>query len=70
MVIKTKYSIGDEVWFGSLGFEESAKICEININVVIDGDVRIEYGLEKSRCYWKRNEHEIFLNKEEFLKSL
>lgn len=70
MKIETKFDIGQEVWFGSLGFDKSAKICEININVFIDGDVRIEYGLEKRGYYWKRNEHEIFPTKEELLKSL
>lgn len=30
MKIETKYGIGDEVWFGSLGFEKSARIGDRN----------------------------------------
>lgn len=64
------YKIGDEVWFGSLGFSKSATISEIRIHVMIDGDIRIEYYIEKNGYCWQRNEHEIFLTKEELLKSL
>ena len=70
MTIETKYNIGDEVWFDSLDFDKSAKICHIIINVFIDGYTSIEYGLENRGYYWKRNEHEIFPTKEELLKSL
>ena len=70
MKIETKYNVGDKVWFGSLGFSKSATISEVTIHVMIDGDIRIEYHIEK-HCYcWQRNEHEIFPTKEELLKSL
>lgn len=70
MIIETKYNIGDKVWFGSLGFSKSATIVEIKIYVMIDGDIRIEYHIEKNGYYYQRNEHEIFPTKEEFIKSL
>ena len=70
MTIETKYNVGDEVWFGSLGFSKSATISEIKIYVMIDGYIRIEYHIEKNGYCWQRNEHEIFPNKEELLKSL
>lgn len=68
MVIETKYNIGDKVWFGSLGFSKSATIIEIKIRVMIDGDIRIEYHIEKNGYCWQKNEHEIFRTKEELLK--
>jgi hypothetical protein len=70
MIIKTKYNIGDKVWFGSLGFSKSATISEIKIYVMIDGEIRIEYYIENNGYCWQRNEHEIFHTKEELLKSL
>lgn len=68
MTIETKHNIGDKVWFGSLGFSKSATIVEIKIYVMIDGDIRIEYHIEKNGYYWQRNEHEIFHTKDELLK--
>lgn len=59
MTIETKYNIGDEVWFGSLGFSKRATISEIKICVMIDGDIRIEYYIEKNGYCWQRNEHEL-----------
>jgi hypothetical protein len=35
---------------------------------MIDGDIRIEYHIEKNGYCWQRNEHEIFHTKEELLK--
>lgn len=70
MIIETKYNIGDEVWFGSLGFDKHATVCAIKITVLIDGYIIIEYDLHHAGYHWTRNEHEIFKTKEELLKSL
>ncbi len=70
MTIETKYNIGQEVWFQTLGINYKANVVEISIHALIDGDVIINYNLEKSGYHYKRNEHELFSTKEELLKSL
>lgn len=70
MTIETMYNIGDKVWFGSLGFHKSATISEMKIHVMIDGDIRIEYHIEKNGYCWQRNEHEIFRTRKELLNNL
>ena len=71
MTIETKYKIGDEVWFGSMGNHIKAEINEINITVEFDNCVVIQYliGIDNEKYYWERHEHEIFHTKEELLKS-
>lgn len=70
MKIETKYNVGDEVWFDSLCSSKSATISEIKIYVMIDGDIRFEYYLEKNGYCWQRDEDEIFHTEEELLKNI
>lgn len=70
MTIETKYNIGDEVWFNSLGHHIKGKVDEINISVLIDGSVHILYSIEKSGYCFERHNDDLFSTKEELLKSL
>ena len=70
MKIETKYNIGNKVWLNSLGHYIKGKVDEINISVLIDGSVHINYDIEKSGYLFARNEDELFPTKEELLKSL
>lgn len=68
MTIETKYNIGDEVWINSLGHHIKGKVGEINMSVLIDGSVHINYDIEKSGYLFVRKEDELFPTKEELLK--
>lgn len=70
MKIDTKYNIGDEVWFKTLGINYKANVTKIVIHVFIDGNVIINYDIARSGYEYERNEDELFLTKEELLKSL
>lgn len=70
MEIITKYNIGDEVWFQTLGINYKAKVMEIRMRIFSDNDIIINYSLERSGYYYERNEDELFPTKEELLKSL
>ena len=70
MTIETKYNIGDEVWFQTLGINYKAKVMEIRMRIFSDNDIIINYSLERSGYYYERNEDELFPTKEELLKSL
>ena len=70
MTIETKYNIGDEVWFNSLGHHIKGKVDEINISVLIDGSVQIIYSIDKSGYFFERPDYDLFPTKEELLKSL
>lgn len=70
MKIKTKYNIGDEVWFQTLGINYRAKIMEINVHCLLCGAVLIHYKLERKGYYYDRDEDELFPTKEELIKSL
>lgn len=70
MTIETKYNIGDEVWFDSLGHHYKGSVNEINISVPVDGSVHINYRIKKSGYFFEKQEDVLFPNKEELLKSL
>ena len=70
MTIETKYNIGDEVWFTTLGRCKNAKIVAFTVIGFADGSVQIEYSISKSGFYWNRCESHLFPTKEELLKSL
>ena len=70
MTIETKYNIGQEVWFQTLGINYIAKVMEIRMRIFSDNDIIINYSLERSGYYNERNEDDLFPTKEELLKSL
>ena len=70
MTIDTKYNIGDEVWFQTLGINYNATVRKIVIHIFIDGDVIINYKLDRAGYVYERDEDELFPTKEELLKSL
>lgn len=70
MKIETKYNIGDEVWFDSLGRITKATICTVRIFLFKDGCIIVRYTLCDGCRTLDRNEHEIFFTKEDLLKSL
>ena len=70
MTIETKYNIGDEVWFQTLGINYKANVIEIVINILIDGSVVVNYQLGRMGYYYERNEDELFPTKKELLKNL
>jgi hypothetical protein len=70
MTIETKYNIGDEVWFQTLGINYKALITHVHIDVFTDGDHIIHYDLLREDYPYERNEDELFPTKEELLKNL
>ena len=67
---KTKYNIGDEVWFINLRKEPmQAKIFRINVEVRRK-NIYVEYSLSNKEFIVTRKEKELFSSKEELLKSL
>ena len=70
MTIETKYNIGDKVWFQTLGINYKATVMEVRIRIFADGDIIINYTLERSGYYYERNEEELFPTNKELLKSL
>ena len=70
MTIETKYNIGDEVWFRTLGINYKAKINCIIIDVFPNGNRIIHYNLHSNGHSYERYEEELFPTKEELLKSL
>lgn len=70
MTIETKYNVGDEVWFRTLKFNVKARVIGVTINLREDGDVIMEYGLERKGYYYQKRECDLFLTKEELIKSL
>lgn len=70
MTIETKYNVGDEVWFKTLGITYKAKVMEVRMRVFNDNDIIINYSLERNGYYYERNEDELYPTKEELLKSL
>lgn len=75
MEIKTKYNIGDEVWYISNNKVNSLKITRINVLTSLIPKT-IGYGCELNQCvdYCEGNivlpEYKLFPTKEELLKSL
>jgi hypothetical protein len=67
MTIETKYNIGDEVWYK--GFEESFQdeISNIHINIDCLKNTYIYYEFFDGTI---KEEYQLFLTKEELLKSL
>ena len=70
MVVETKYNIGDEVWFQTLGIIYKANVIEIVINILIDGNVVVNYKLGRRGYYYERNEDELIQTKDELLRGL
>ena len=70
MTIETKYNIGDEVWFQTLGMNYKAKIIHVIIDAFPDGNNIIHYNLHCNGYSCERHEDELFPTKEELLKSL
>lgn len=67
MEIKTKYSIGNEVWYIKDNKVSSTYIYEIHITINSKGNDSVIYNLN-SIGNFKTNE--LFTSKEELLKSL
>jgi hypothetical protein len=67
MTIKTKYDIGQEVWYK--GHEEifQDEISQIKVNIDCLGEIHIDYELWGDVI---KEEHQLFPTKEELLKSL
>jgi hypothetical protein len=70
MTIETKYNIGDKVWFQTLGINYKAEIIHISIEVFQNESPTIHYNLHRNGYAYERHEDELFLTKEELLKSL
>ena len=69
MIIKTKYNIGEEVWFMEENEPTSDVILSIEINLY-KGKQFIEYLFANDSYPYGLNESELFSTKEELLKSL
>lgn len=73
MVIKTKYDIGQEVWLNHFKEMSIARISHIDIYVDKYGSVNPMYWVvipPSDMPIFKYEERELFLSKEELLKSL
>ena len=70
MTIGTKYDIGQEVWFQTLGVNYKAEFAHIHIDVFPDGIHIIHYDLRREDYLYERHEDELFPTKEELLKNL
>lgn len=69
MIIKIKYSIGDEVWCNIYGGIK-VKINSVIVRVSPDGSYIADYTIIMDDISWCREENELFLTEEELLKSL
>ena len=69
MTIETKYNIGEEVWFQTLGINYKAKITNIHIDIFFDKKHIVHYNLQRNGYAYERHEDELFPTKEELLKS-
>jgi hypothetical protein len=69
MDIKTKYNIGQKVWFAEEGDEKCEEVFGIEVNVYKD-KLFIEYLFANDSYPYGLNESELFPTKEELLKSL
>lgn len=69
MIIKIKYSIGDEVWCNIYGGIK-VKINSVIVRVSPDGNYIADYTIIMDGIAWCREENELFLTEEELLKSL
>lgn len=71
MEAKTKYNIGDKVYYLSNNAIECEYIDFITIEVNINNIVRVVYRIKKSDNSYKwRTENKLFSTKEELLKTL
>ena len=69
MTIETKYNIGDEVWFGSIGRLRKATIKIIKFHIW-DGGHFVRYEMNCNGHLIELNEAYLFPTKKELLKSL
>ena len=67
MTIKTKYNIGEGVWYKRHGKIFQDAICEIKVNIDCFGVTHIHYILWNEVI---REENDLYPTKEELLKSL
>ena len=70
MEIKTKYNIGDEVWFMLGSKARQGKILEITFNKVGYTLISYYYNVQVGVSHGSFNEPDLFPTKEELLKSL
>lgn len=76
MEIKTKYNIGDEVWFMNNNKPKSMKVWDIEVQIKTAFDGQYDYGYYIRSYYHDFGCHNIvevpnlFPTKEELLKSL
>ena len=70
MEIKTKYNIGDEVWFNSIRTPKKGIIIRIECTVGIYGESYREYRKYQIDNGIFYDEQDLFPTKEELLKSL
>ena len=75
MEIKTKYNIGDDVWYfyGKYKLIVTTKIVAISTIIVVGNKLKIEYGLDDGKYYTRDfsgiEEKELFKSKDELLKT-
>lgn len=67
MTIKTKYNIGEEVWYKGHKEIFQDTICEIKVNIDCFGETSVHYQLWDDVL---KEENDLFSTKEELLKSL
>ena len=67
MTIKTKYNIGDKVWYKRHGKIFQDTISEIKVNIDCFGEAHIHYTLWTDEL---KEENDLFPTKEELIKNL
>lgn len=74
MTIKTKYNIGDEVWFMCGNKALQSYIEDIRVKCEKENTIRVFYWVKplnfREKANWLYHEQYLFPTKEELLKSL
>ena len=68
LLVKTKYKIGDRVWFVSDNRVTSTDITGVRISAESGGGCEVEYTLHYSTSW--RNEDKLYKSKKELIESL
>ena len=67
VLVKTKYSIGDMVWYISNNRVQALDVTGVRINIESTGECNVEYILHYE---WNQPEDKLFKSKKELLESL
>ena len=67
LLVKTKYNIGDKVWYISNNQVQRSDVTGVHICVEPTGNCKVEYTLHYD---WSRAEETLFGSKEELIESL